>query len=93
MAYPEVTTDQIETLETIREQMIELLETARNTMRGTGFIKERAEAYWLAHIECALGESRTYSTTMSDTIKEMREHLEPRKRGGRVRCLTLFCFL
>lgn len=59
----------------IKAGMHELLDRARDLLRGTGAIKNRAEAYWLAHIATALDDDHGYCggsmCTMDDTIREL----------------------
>jgi hypothetical protein len=65
-----------ETLLEVKEQMIELLETARKALRGTDE-EDRAKGYWWAHIRCALDNDHEYlggsMTTMQDSIDALTE--------------------
>lgn len=69
--------EKAEQLEEIRDQMLELLQEARGVMMGTSDYSN-ADAYWLAHLETALGTERyrTYSTTMQDAIDAFKEPME-----------------
>ena len=62
------------TLASIREQIIELLDDAAAEVRVTPE-RASAEAYWIAHMRTALGgsEYRTHATTMLDTIHALTE--------------------
>ena len=66
-------------LEMLQEAMLELLGVAREIlggMEGNAMAYERADAYWLAHIEMALKKETMYlggsMMTMEDTIEEVR---------------------
>lgn len=72
----------IDELEEIKQEISDSVRRARELLRslkklGAGSIAKRAEAYWLAHIEGALGNEGEYGrgsmTTMDDTIKELEE--------------------
>lgn len=62
-------------LEEIKAEFLELLEEATGLLRGTGE-EERAKAYWLAHIRCALDDDHGYlggsMCTMQDTIAALK---------------------
>jgi hypothetical protein len=70
--------DQIdyERLEEIRTQMIDLLEEAKNLVRmhAPRPVYEKAKAYWIGHIDCAL-DAGNYVTgpsyTMQDTLNDI----------------------
>jgi len=59
-------------LEEIKNEMLDLLGEARELVEGTNE-EDRAEAYWLAHIEMALINEHRYvggsMCTMEDTIE------------------------
>lgn len=61
-------------LRDIKEQMLELLEAARQIVRGTGE-EDRAKAYWYAQICCALDDDHMFlgggTVTMQDTINAL----------------------
>ncbi len=65
-----------ERLEEIREEMLELLEEARNII-PEGTTKSRAEMYWYAHIKTAILKEHDYlggsMVTVDDTIEELSE--------------------
>ena len=67
--------DIAEELDEIRDEVKDLMRKARSLLRGTSEYGA-ADAYWLAHIETALGGGRyrTYSTTMRDSINGLRGH-------------------
>jgi len=60
----------------IREEMAELVHEAQNLVRQD-FRNDysNAEAYWLAHLKCALGDMGypTYSTTFSKFLESNEE--------------------
>jgi len=60
----------------VKEQIAELLETARQLVRGTSE-ENRAHAYWYAQIRCALDDDHGYlgggSVTLQDSICALRE--------------------
>ena len=63
-----------EDLGIIGEQIQELLEEAREIIRGTGqhMAEKRAESYWIAHIEGAIGiHSKGSMYTLRDTVSEL----------------------
>lgn len=68
-----------ERLEEIREEMLELLEEARNIIPD-GTLKARAEMYWYAHIKTAILKEHEYLggsvVTIDDTIIELSEKEE-----------------
>lgn len=61
----------IDRLNEIKDEIAELIAEARVLLRGTPEA-HRAEAYWLAHIRCALDSDHGYlggsMVTMQDTI-------------------------
>ena len=63
-----------ERLNEIKEQMLELLEEAKDII-PEGMPKERAKAYWFAHVKTALLKEHEYLggslVTMDDTINEL----------------------
>ena len=62
-------------LKEIKEEITELLANARGALEGIGgMIEQRAEAYWLAHIEAAL-EADFSMGSMQDTIDEIETEL------------------
>ncbi len=65
-----------ERLNEIKEQMLELLDEAKNLI-PEGMTKERARCYWYAHIKTALLKEHEYLggslVTMEDTINELDE--------------------
>jgi hypothetical protein len=72
----EIKRQRADELAEIQAEMVDLLDRARALLRGTGMVKERAEAYWLAHVETALSDDHDYlggsMVTMADTIQELR---------------------
>jgi|WetSurMetagenome_2_1015567.scaffolds.fasta_scaffold132314_2 hypothetical protein len=62
-------------LEEIKDQIMGLIEQARNTVRNTPE-ENRAESYWLAHLEMALTKESRYlgssMITMECTINDLR---------------------
>jgi len=69
-------TEITERLTEIKEQMLELLDEAKNII-PEGMAKERAKCYWYAHIKTALLKEHEYLggslVTMDDTINEISE--------------------
>lgn len=67
--------DNIKRLEEIKNKISELLDDVRQIVKSYPVVYERADAYWLAHIECALSKDSKYlgssMVTMEDTIKEI----------------------
>ena len=63
-------------LQEIKEQMLELLDEAKSILPD-GMARERAKAYWYAHIKTALLKEHEYLggslVTMDDTIAELEE--------------------
>ena len=56
----------------IRQEMMDLIEEASNLVRQADKHEyERAKAYWIAHIECALEKINPYDKTMEDTIRAL----------------------
>lgn len=64
-------------LEQVAEEMRVLVERAKIILRGTGHIKNRAEAYWLGHIEGFLEDKGTSCTSVCDTIAELMQEGSP----------------
>lgn len=66
-------------LQEISEQMLELLEEAKNII-PEGMAKERAKCYWYAHIKTAILKEHEYlggsMVTMEETIEEILEEGE-----------------
>ena len=63
-------------LREIKEQMLELLSDAQTVLReAPEIVKARAEAYWRAHIRCAIDNEHGYlgrsMVTLQDTIDEL----------------------
>lgn len=69
----------IERLTEIKEQMLELLEEAKDLL-PEGMTKERAKCYWYAHIKTAILKEHEYLggslVTVDDTISELGEDSE-----------------
>ncbi|MBM2814388.1 MAG: hypothetical protein HW421_1150 [Ignavibacteria bacterium] len=69
-------TDAKEKLIEIKEQMLELLDEAKDII-PEGMAKERAKCYWYAHIKTALLKEHEYLggslVTMDDTINEISD--------------------
>ncbi len=72
-------TETTERLNELKEQMLELLEEAKDLI-PEGMAKERAKCYWYAHIKTALLKEHEYLggslVTMEDTINELIEETE-----------------
>jgi len=68
-----------ETLIEIKEQMLELLDHAREALRGLDddFLERQATSYWLAHIRTALDSDHEYlggsMVTMQETIDALTD--------------------
>jgi len=66
----------IDRLTEIKEQMLELLEEAKDLL-PEGMTKERAKCYWYAHIKTALLKEHEFLggslVTVDDTISELGE--------------------
>ncbi|GAB1372817.1 hypothetical protein MASR1M45_28800 [Candidatus Kapaibacterium sp.] len=66
----------IERLTEIKEQMLELLEEAKDLL-PEGMTKERAKCYWYAHIKTAILKEHEFLggslVTVDDTISELGE--------------------
>lgn len=75
-----ITRNDVERLAEIKDQMKELLSEATQMIRGEGITYERAKAYWIGHISCALDDDHMYvggsSTTFADTIAELEAEFE-----------------
>lgn len=80
-------------LETIQEQMVDLLGQAGRLLRGSvgvnDIVYRRAEGYWMSAIEVALKRQHgNHGVTMEDTINELYEavggvvHRGTRRQGG-----------
>ncbi|MBS4001163.1 MAG: hypothetical protein KGZ71_11850 [Desulfobulbaceae bacterium] len=69
----------IERLTEIKEQMLELLEAAKDLL-PEGTTKERAKCYWYAHIKTAILKEHEFLggslVTVDDTISELGEDSE-----------------
>ena len=69
----------IERLTEIKEQMLELLEEAKDLL-PEGMTKERAKCYWYAHIKTAILKEHDFlggsMVTVDDTISELGEDSE-----------------
>ncbi|MCX7737448.1 MAG: hypothetical protein N2319_12150 [Candidatus Kapabacteria bacterium] len=69
----------IDRLTEIKEQMLELLEEAKDLL-PEGMTKERAKCYWYAHIKTALLKEHEFLggslVTVDDTISELGEDSE-----------------
>ncbi len=74
----------IKRLEEIKNKILELLDESRQIIKDYPFPYERAKAYWLAHIECALSKDCAYvgssMVTMEDTINEIIIDKEKKNR-------------
>lgn len=66
---------ELDRLKEIRSEMMDLLFEAKNIVRQSDrVIYERAKAYWLGHIDTALGDGDyidTYDYTMQKSIEEL----------------------
>lgn len=64
-----------ERLAEIRTEMFDLLHDAKAIMRGEGgFEYERAKAYWIGHLDAALGGGdygTKYDVTLLSTLKDL----------------------
>jgi len=69
----------IERLTEIKEQMLELLEEAKDLL-PEGLTKERAKNFWYAHIKTAILKENEFLggslVTIDDTISELSENFE-----------------
>ncbi len=69
----------IERLTEIKEQMLELLEEAKDLL-PEGMTKERAKCYWYAHIKTAILKEHEFLggslVTLEDTINEIEKESE-----------------
>lgn len=67
--------ENIKRLEEIKNKISELLDDVRQIVKNYPIVYQRADAYWLAHIECALSKDSRYvgssMVTMEDTINEI----------------------
>jgi len=71
--------DCVDALMEIKSKILELIGESREIVRGVGgVIGERAEAYWISHIEDAI-ESEFSMGSMEDTIQEIKESLKDKK--------------
>jgi hypothetical protein len=67
----------VERLREIKESILELLEEARQIVRGTSE-EERARSYWYGHIRSSIDDEHMYvgrTTTIDDTIETLQEQL------------------
>jgi len=75
----ELTTEDLERLIEIKDEIKELVNEARDTINSTSEA-ERARAYWYAHILCALDSDNDYlggsMVTMQDSIDALAEERE-----------------
>lgn len=76
----ELKTEQIvEELRDIQSQVIDQMNRARKILhqlpREHKIIEDRAEAYWIAHIEQAADGSNPYDTSIATTIEEVEDIL------------------
>lgn len=74
-----ITQEDIDRLREINEEMFDLLEESQNLIRRSGckFEYERARAYWIGHIDSALG-GRNFlpdRATMKETIDSIEATL------------------
>lgn len=60
-------------LEKIKEQLINLVDECREILNSTDIIDQRAEAYWLGHLDLMLTHGNEYDHTIDDTIDELRD--------------------
>jgi hypothetical protein len=71
--------DDIGRLVEIREEMMDLLYEAKGLLNGAPRdIKERAKAYWIGHIDVALGDGEyvdNHDYTMQRTIGELEDRI------------------
>lgn len=69
--------DVINELDSIQSQILDLVDQAKDTLKMGGFegALMRANAYWVAHIICALSNDHGYlggsMVTLADTIDEL----------------------
>jgi hypothetical protein len=72
-------------LRDILADMKDLAHRAEVAVRGQGLVEDRAHAYWLAQILCALSDEHEYlgggSVTMQDSINELMAESEAEKQG------------
>lgn len=69
----------VETLEDIQGKLVELLQEARDAVRGLGLIERRAQSYWLHQLAVLADEheaSYNATGTIGDTIFEIVQELE-----------------
>jgi hypothetical protein len=70
----------VERMQEIREEIFSLLQEAKDILRmdAPQPIRERAKAYWVGHIDAALGggECIDEPSSMLATIKEMEEEVD-----------------
>jgi len=75
----ELTTEDLERLIEIKDEIKELVNEARDTINSTSEAK-RARAYWCAYILCALDSDHDYlggsMVTMQDSIDALAEERE-----------------
>ena len=65
-------------LDSIRNEILGLLDEANYLLRNEGIIYDRAKSYWLAHAEIAMGTDKYADSSMSmlDTMQELEEKYE-----------------
>ena len=64
-----------EEIEEMSLEILHILEDMERLLQGTGVIRDRARAYWLAHIREAVS-GRAAMCSIRDTVEEMREEAE-----------------
>jgi hypothetical protein len=62
-------------LEEMSQEILNIVEDMERLLKGTGAIRERARAYWIAHIREAVS-GRGTMCSIRDTVSEMREEAE-----------------
>jgi len=73
--------DCLESLMEMKNQIQEIIGSAREIVNhAPGVIGQRAESYWLSHIEQAL-ESEFSMGSMEDTIQEIRESIKGNQKS------------
>ena len=73
---PEQAEEIAERLAEIKHEVKELMDEAGDLLQGTGIIKQRAEAYWLAHILCALDNDHRWMSRETCTMQSAVDELE-----------------
>jgi hypothetical protein len=72
-----MTNKDFERLVEIHEEMLDLLHEARTLLEREGGIEwERANSYWLAHIEMALTKENRYLGSSMYTMEDTLQYLE-----------------